>query len=438
MHILLICPSMYDGDGKLIKVKKGTLVPQSILYLAALTPAPHTVRCIDEPVEEIDFDVEVDLVGITTTTITARRAYDIASEFRSRGVKVVLGGIHASMVPGEAKRFADSVVIGEAEDAWPQCVEDCSNGALQEIYRGSPRDCLANLPFPRFDLVRADKYLRYPFKKSPFIPVQTARGCPHNCDFCSVTKFWGRKMRFRPIDDVVSEIKHSGADMLFFTDDNFIAHPRRTAELCERLIPLNIGYLCQIDTRACKHPDLIGVLAKSGCKIAFVGFESISNSTLSAFKKKINFPESYGRLIEMLDKNGINTFASAIFGMGNESTEDVEETVAFFEKHNTSIASFWPLCPLPGTALYDRLLADDELEETKWWLKAQDMYRRFSTLRSHDVDGEKLARLGMEKFYSCRSILKRTLSMRPHRLASLAFNLNARWKLRRYKVSTII
>jgi len=438
MHILLICPTMYDSDGTLIKVKKGTLVPQSIFYLAALTPEPHTVSCIDEPVEEIDFDAPVDLVGITTTTITARRAYDIAAAFRSRGVKVVLGGIHASMVPEEAKQFADSVVIGEAEDAWPQCVEDCAKGVLQDTYRGSPRTCLARLPYPRFDLARLDKYLRYPFRHSPFIPVQTARGCPHNCEFCSVTKFWGHKMRFRPIDDVVGEIVNSGSDMVFFTDDNFIAHPKRALELCERLIPLNIGYFCQIDTRACKHPELIKMMAKSGCKVAFVGFESISDTTLSAFNKRINYPESYGRLIETLDKHGINTFASAIFGMGDESPDKVRETVAFFEKHNTAIAAFWPLCPLPGTVLYEKLLAADELEHTQWWFAEQDMYRKFSTLKSHALAGEQLARLAMEKFYSFRSILKRSLSWKPHKLLSLVFNLNARWKLRKYKVSTVI
>jgi len=438
MRILIICPTMVDSDGKLIRVKRNTLIPQSIYYLAGLVPKEHQVACVDEGIEEIDFNVNVDLVGITTTTITAKRAYAIASEFRSRGVKVVLGGIHASLMSEEAIQYADAVVIGEAEDVWPQCIEDFSNGRLKKIYKGSARASLENLPYPRFDLIKMNKYIKFPFKKTPFIPVQTARGCPYNCEFCSVTKFWGSKIRFRPITDVIKEIEHCGADMVFFTDDNFIANLERVRRLCKLLMPLKIGYFCQIDSRAYKHPDLIELLAQSGCKMAFIGFESINPSTLSSLNKKFNDPKNYGTLIEMLDKHNIITFASIIFGVENDTPDTVKQTISFFEDYHTPIASFWPLCPFPGTGLYDKLVANGHLIEKKWWLQDIDIYKKFSTLKGHDYVSENLARMAMESFYSYRSMIKRTFSLKIHRIISLVVNLNARWKLRKFKVSTIV
>jgi radical SAM superfamily enzyme YgiQ (UPF0313 family) len=438
MRILIICPTMIDSDGQLIKVKKNTLIPQSIYYLAGMVDKKHEVFCIDEAVEDIDFNVKYDLVGITATTITAKRAYAIASEFRSRGTTVVMGGIHVSMVPDEAQHYADSIVVGEAEKSWPQCIHDFENGCLNKKYVDTSRASLQKLPYPRFDLIRMNKYIKFPFKKTPFISIQTARGCPHNCDFCSVTKFWGSKIRYRPLEEVINEIKLSGADMVFFTDDNFITNPRRVRQLCELLIPLKINYFCQIDALAYKHPDLIELLSRSGCIMTFIGFESISTSTLSAFNKTFNDPNNYSQLIHLLDKNGIITFASAIFGMENDTPEVVKNTVAFFEENKTPIASFWPLCPFPGTNLYEKLVRSSQLIEREWWLNDIDIYKKFSTLQSHDYISEDLARLGMEKFYSLKSIMKRTFSFKLHRIISLVINLNARWKLKKYQVSTII
>ncbi len=224
--------------------------PLSILYIAGLTPKEHDVKIVDECVQTIDFDEPVDLVGITSMTFTAKRAYQIADEFRKRNVKVIIGGIHASAVLEEALAYADTVVIGEADDLWETVLEDALNDELKSIYRSDQRPTLDNLPAPRFDLLDTAKYVRLPFRRSPNMPIQTARGCPFNCEFCSVSKFWGNKIRFRPVKDIVNEIALSKADTFFFTDDNFVANPQRTLELCEALIPLKIKYICQIDSLA--------------------------------------------------------------------------------------------------------------------------------------------------------------------------------------------
>jgi radical SAM superfamily enzyme YgiQ (UPF0313 family) len=321
---------------------------------------------------------------------------------------------------------------------WPRAIRDFANGKLQKVYIGTTQVTLENLPLPRFDLIRMNRYIKFPFKKTPFIPVQTARGCPHNCEFCSVTQFWGARIRFRPVEDVIQEIRHCGADMVFFTDDNFIISRKRARELCEALIPLKIGYFCQIDAQAFKDPEIVELLGRSGCRMAFIGFESISPSTLAHFRKSFNKPENYTRLIEILDEHNIITFGSVIFGMENDTPETVEKTVSFFEKSHLPIASFWPLCPFPGTDLYDELVREDRLVFKEWWLHDMDIYHKFSTLRGHDFVSEDLARLAMERFYSFQSIRRRTFSFKIHRLISLVVNLNARWKLKRYKVSTIV
>ena len=228
MRVKLICPTSYDLDNKLIKVKQATLPPLSILYLAGLTPKEHDVQVLDECVQPIDFDEAVDFVGITSMTFTAKRAYQIADEFRQRDVKVVMGGIHASSAVEEALEHADSVVIGEADDLWRKVLQDASDGNLQKTYTSKRRDQLENLPQPRFELLDTTKYIRLPFRQSPIMPIQTARGCPFDCEFCSVSGFWGKKMRFRPIKDVIDEISASipgilGSSWMISMTPQFIA-----------------------------------------------------------------------------------------------------------------------------------------------------------------------------------------------------------------------
>ena len=398
MKIKLICPTSYDLDNKLIKLKKATLPPLSILYIAGLTPKEHDVKVIDECVQTIDFEEPVDLVGISSMTFTAKRAYQIADEFRKRNVKVVIGGIHASSCVEETLQHADSVVIGEADSLWKIVLQDVSNGNLNETNKKGRMDQLDNLPSPRFDLLDTTKYVRLPFRSSPNIPIQTARGCPFNCEFCSVSKFWGNKLRFRPIPDVIKEISASKADTVFFTDDNFVANPQRTLELCDALSPLGIKYICQIDSLAFKHPEVIEALKKSGCFLVFVGFESINKNTLKNISKGFNKPDNYPILIKMLHRNNINLYASIILGFENDDPASAIDTAEFLIKHKVGLASFFRLTPFPGTRLFEKLEKQGVLVDKKWWLLRGEGFKPLIKYPNNPHTGEELTTIAMKHF----------------------------------------
>lgn len=438
MKIKLICPTSYDLDNKLIKFKKATLPPLSILYIAGLTPEGHDVKVLDESVQMIDFDEPVDLVGITAMTFTAKRAYQIADEFRKRNVKVIMGGIHVSSLPEEALEHADSVVIGEADSLWCTVLQDLSNDELKKTYKNGRMDQLDNLPSPRFDLLDTTKYVRLPFRRSPNIPIQTARGCPFNCEFCSVSKFWGNKLRFRPISDIVNEIAQSKADTVFFTDDNFVANPQRTLELCNALSPLGIKYICQIDSLAFKHPEIIKALKKSGCFMTFIGFESINHNTLSNISKGFNKPDNYPILINMLHRNKINVYASIILGFEKDDPASAKETAEFFINQKVGLASFFRLTPLPGTRLFERLEKQGFMIDNKWWLSRGEGRESLVKYPDNPYTGEELTSIAMKHFYSWKSIFKRFLPFKIFYLDVLPFNYNSYKKVRAYSKTTIL
>ncbi|GAH61991.1 unnamed protein product, partial [marine sediment metagenome] len=209
-------------------------------FLAALTPRGIDVSIVNELFEDINFEEEVDLVGITSYTTNIHRAYEIADEFRRRNVPVAMGGIHVSMEPEEAKEHADTIIVGEAEETWPQFINDFRNGIRKKVYRAEKRPSLVHLPIPRFSLINKSHYVDY-----QVIPIQTARGCPYSCDYCSVTKFSGKRYRPRPISDVINEIEILGAKMYFFIDDNIFTSHSRATELLKALIPLKILWFGQ-------------------------------------------------------------------------------------------------------------------------------------------------------------------------------------------------
>lgn len=406
MKIKLIGPTRYLENGKLLKSKKLIIPSLTFPLLAALTPPDIDVSIVNEICEDINFEEKVDLVGITSYTINIHRAYQIADEFRKRNVPVVMGGIHVSMEPEEAKKHADTIIIGEAEETWPQFINDFRNGERKKVYKAEKRPPIANLPIPRFSLINKSHYVDY-----QLIPIQTARGCPHSCDFCSVTRFSGRRYRPRPISDVINEIKSLGAKYCFFIDDNIFASPSRARELLRALIPLRILWIGQATISAAEDRELIELAQKSGCIELAVGLESLSRKNLESVGKTINIVEHYEKNLKTYRKAGIRVAASMIFGFDDDESGVFKETYHFLMKNRLPYTIWSALCPYPETPVYKRLKDQGRLKDAKWWLnRNRRIYGlEFTGIRmKEEVFSKNLYRY-YRRFYSIRSIITRAL-----------------------------
>lgn len=331
--------------------------------LAALTPPDDEVVYTDDVIRPFDLErdvKDVDLVGISVDSKTARRSYDIAAAYRRRGVKVVLGGIHPTAMPDEAMEHADAVVVKEAEDAWPEVLRDFKRGELRRLYRPE-LPSLAGRPHARRDLFRSRKYI-------PFQVVQTMRGCPYPCEFCSVSTANGTSMRFRPADDVLDELGRLGK-LILFADDNVMIHRAYSKDLFTRMIPLRKHWVGQCSLAAVKRLENIELMAASGCKALFIGFESVDEDTVRFTGKRQNRPSQYKETMEMLHEHGISTWGSFVFGFDTDDREVFDRTVELGIEMQLTMALFAILTPYPGTQLYRRLQAEGRLTDERWWLR---------------------------------------------------------------------
>lgn len=409
MKIGLIYPSI-NFNGRRMRIKgnhrKGFFPPLNLCTLAGLTPSDIEVSLCDENNSEIDFSAEYDLVGITSMTGTAPRMYQIADTFRARGVPVVLGGSHVSALPEEALEHADAAVVGEAEETWPLLIRDFQAGKMKPLYRGEHQPDLCNIPLPRRKILKPGGYY---YTNT----VQTTRGCPFDCSFCSVTKMFGGKYRFRPVDEVLDEIANlNGLNVIGFTDDNIMANKNRSMELFERLRELKIVWGGQATIFNLDDEELLDSAYQSGCRALFLGLESTSPESLKdANKDKINDPRRYLEIIGKLNKRKIRLLGSFVFGFDNDTESVFEETVEFAIKAKLTLAQFSVLTPFPGTDLY-RKLDDEGRIFTKDWSK---YYQGEVVFHPAKMSAETLRRgqkWAWDKFYQHRSIIKRTWRLR--------------------------
>lgn len=412
MNIDLIAPVMDTGGGR-----GRQITPLGLGVLASLTPDEHNVKLYDENVSDYEYKDDVDLVGLSVMTARATRAYQIADEYRKRGVPVVFGGSHPTLVPDESMQHADSIVMGEAELTWPQVLEDVQNNKLQQVYKSPRWVDMDEVPIPRRDLISA---------KATFgaTSIQATRGCPFDCNFCTVTKFFGGSYRYRSVDLVIEELEQEiarGKKSFFFVDDNIIANRRYARQLFERMIPLKIKWGGQASITAAKDPEVLRLAAESGCMALFVGIESISKETLHNAHKDFNNPDNYEESFKKYHDNGITILAGMIFGFDEDDESTFERTVEFLVKHRIGLANFGVLTPLPGTDVYKNLNAENRIFERDWSKYGASQVTFYPKKMSPErlKEGHIWAK---KEFYSLSSLAKRYWANRHHPLFFLGMN----------------
>ncbi len=406
--------------------------PLAFAILAGLTPADVETVLIDERLEPIRYDDPGDLVAISVETYTARNAYQIAGRFRRRNVPVVLGGCHPTFVPNEALRFADTVVLGDAEGLWQQVMRDARTGRLQRVYQ-QPEP-------PSVDGLRLDRGIFQGKRYASVIPVQSGRGCRFACDFCSIHALYGRRLRRRPVEAVVTEIEELGCKHVFFVDDNLFADTAQAERLFRALAPLRIAWSCQVSIDITRHPRLLRLMAASGCQAALIGFESFDERNLAQMKKRWNHkPDGYATAVRKLHDCGIMVYGTFVFGYDYDTVDSFDVALDFALRSNFLLANFNPLTPTPGTPLYGRLRAEGRLIYDPWWLAPDYRYGR-AIFHPRKMTADELT----EGCYRTRlafnrhsSILRRALDWKanarnPYRLGLyLLANLVSRREIRR-------
>lgn len=378
----------------------------AIPTLISLTPPKYEIRVFDENIEDIDDTWEADLVGISVRTMFAKRAYAISETYQKRGVKTVLGGIHPSMCPEEALQYCDSVVIGEAEDVWHTLLQDAADGRLKRLYKADKFADLQASPIPVRSSLSKERYFSD--------IVQTTKGCPFHCEFCSVHAFDGQKIRNKTLEQVIREIqdinssraRYKKKNAIFFADDNIIANKQFARELFVALKPHNINWMCQASINISQEDELLKLMRESGCGAIFIGFESLSKENLTSMHKGINQRYNYLEAIKKIHAHGMLVHSSFIVGYDFDSHAALDELIDFIQKSNLLMPLINVLTPFPGTELFKRFEEEGRILH-KDWSKYDSKHVVFSPSGMSPEELSEGYRRIVTTVYSFDSILKK-------------------------------
>ena len=403
MRLTLIHPCIGRRAGQRY-IRSWEMEPLPPATIAGLTPSDVDIRFYDDRMEKIPFDEPTDLVAISVETYTARRSYQIASEYRARGIPVVMGGFHASLCPDEVSQFAEAVVIGEAEETWPRLVDDFRHGCMDAVYRAERRPSLRGLR-PDRRIFRGKRYL-------PIGLVEAGRGCHFRCEFCAVQSMFANTQTRRPLDEVIAEVAsiRDSKKLFFFVDDNITSNMAEAKAFFRELASLGIRWVSQSSINAAHDEEFLDLLAQSGCQGVLIGFESLNPVALAAMNKSFNTMRGgYEAALANLRKHRLRLYATFIFGYDADTAESFVDATEFAKAHKFYIAAFNHLTPFPGTPLYTRLESQHRLLFDRWWL--DDTYRyNMVPFRPASMDPEALQEQCLRArrdFYGWSSIIRR-------------------------------
>lgn len=415
MKITFILPAIGKKPGeKYIGTWK--MEPLMIAVLKAHTPADIVTEFFDDRLECPDYDTPTDLVVITVETYTAKRSYQIAGEFRKRGVPVVMGGYHVTLLPEEAARYANSLIIGNAESVWGLLLEDFRKQKLQGVYRGAIH--LSEV-LPDRNIFAGKKYL-------PISLVETGRGCCHRCEFCAISSYYQGRYYPREHGQIIRELQNNPNRFYFLVDDNLVADKNNLKALLQQMVPLQIKWAGQGTLSMAKDPELLKLLKKSGCELMLIGFESLEEESLRQMNKSFNAAlGERDELVKRIHDAGIGIYATFVFGYDGDTERTFTDTLRFARKHRFYTAAFNHLLPFPGTKLYQRLAGEKRLLYDKWWLDENYIYGdvAFQPKNMSPQELSRLCRQARKEFSSFLTVLKRSFGSisRSHPIMWLLF-----------------